>query len=185
MAGRYTSKWISYVENELNSLGFSNIWQEQYVDMNWFKPAVKTRTEDQARQNWLASVHNNVHCKNYRLFKTSFGFESYLDKLQCKKAKVFCPFRTRNYGLPVDPHFNVPALDATCKLCNQNSLGDEFHYIMECTELAEARNNCMGRVKFKNTEAFSNNINNCKIGKIRKLCTFIEIIKSKIDQLND
>ena len=51
-------KWIKFVEENLNTLGLSNIWLTQGCNLNlkWFKLCVKQRLVDQAIQDW----HSNT-----------------------------------------------------------------------------------------------------------------------------
>jgi len=51
-------------------------------------------------------------------------------------------FRTRNYRLPVEVGCwtNINYEDRKCKLCESNCVGDEFHYILECSYFNFERN---------------------------------------------
>ena len=132
---------------------------------------------DQAKQNWYSSVNEHTQCTNYRMFKTDFGFEKYLNNLQPKHVTLLCKFRTRNLGLPVDRYFDKE-LDTKCKLCDSDSIGDEFHYVMECKSLIEERKNYITDKNLrKNTVNFARIMKCPYTGKLRKLCKFLEIVK--------
>ena len=80
--------------------------------------------------------------KNYRIYKTTFGFEEYLRNTPTKFLKYMIKFRTRNNRLPVEVGCwtNINYEDRKCKLCDSNCVGDEFHYILECSYFNCERN---------------------------------------------
>ena len=77
----------------------------------------------------------------YKLFKPKFGFEKYLDILPVKLRKKFIKFRTSNHRFPVETGrwYNIPLNERLCLLCNKGLIGDEFHYILECTYFVNDR----------------------------------------------
>ena len=78
----YHSKWLCFIEKILNSCGFSHYWLSQYVPENCnLARMVKVRLIDQFKQSWFGLIYDSPKCLNYRIFKTSHGFESYLSYL--------------------------------------------------------------------------------------------------------
>ena len=63
-----------------------------------FKRAVKIRLKDQFIKNGIKLYHNAV----YRIIKTSFCFESYLNELPDLLRKYFTKLRCRNHRLPIE-----------------------------------------------------------------------------------
>jgi len=47
----------------------------------------------------------------------------------------FCRFRTLNHKLPIEKgrRENIEKSRSTCNFCNKDEIGDEFHFILECT----------------------------------------------------
>ena len=85
---------------------------------------------------------NSEKCKmsrgiNYWMFKHDFKLENYLLKLSTKNARILCKFRTGNVKMPIETGwwFNIERDDRICHLCNSD-VGDEFHYIFNCTSLS-------------------------------------------------
>ena len=74
------------------------------------------------------------------MFKHDFKLENYLLKLSTKNARILCKFRTGNVKLPIETGrwFNIERDDRICHLCNSD-VGDEFHYIFNCTSLSDER----------------------------------------------
>ena len=80
--GSYKHPWLKYIEDILNSCGLSFVWASQnFLNINWIKTIVKDTLESQFIQEWHSSVENSSKCTNYRILKTTFGFEDYLTKL--------------------------------------------------------------------------------------------------------
>ena len=75
----YNSRWIDYVKRILDHAGFSKVWSSKCWNPKWLKCALKLRFRDMFRQDWNSQVHENSMCNVYRIFKTEFVFEKYLN----------------------------------------------------------------------------------------------------------
>ena len=131
----FHSKWLSTVENCLNVTGFSNVWQvQENVPLNIAK-SVKLKLFDNFKHEWLELVFNSSKCLNYRIFKTELVLEQYFNLLPYDLASALCHFRTLNHKLPVEHgrFWGVERDDRICELCLSNRLGDEYHYLLECS----------------------------------------------------
>ena len=55
--------------------------------------------------------------------------------------KALLQFRIGSHKLPVNnrKHFNVPRVDRHCTHCDQSLMGDEIHFLYECTKLNNLR----------------------------------------------
>ncbi len=135
--------WINYVKSTLDDLGFSEYWQSQsIVSTEHFHNIVKARIKDQYMQSWSNDVISSRKCFNYRLFKHSFQYESYLTELPTNLSLSLCHFRCCNHKLPIEKgrFSNIPRDERICNLCRHNTLlGDEYHYIFQCPFFNEDR----------------------------------------------
>ena len=136
-SGEYTSNYMLSVHNELNSLGFTNLWVNQsnlMLSSYSFKKLITRRLCDQFVQKWYAELHSNALFFNYRIFKERFEYERYLLSLPECQAKQILKFRTLNHRLPIQKGRtqNIAREDRVCTKCDSNSLGDEFHFIFVC-----------------------------------------------------
>ena len=75
----YNSKWINYVKRTLDHAGFSNVWLSKCWNPKWLQCSLKLRFRDMFRQDLKSQVHENSMCSIYRIFKTEFVFEKYLN----------------------------------------------------------------------------------------------------------
>jgi cobalamin-dependent methionine synthase I len=130
------------LENILNETSFSNIRQTQTSkSIEWLKQSIKQTLSDQFLQDWNSSVHNSPKAFNYRIFKTDFKLEEYFNILDEQNSLLLCKFRTTNHKLSIEKGrwSNILRKNRYYELCQKNQIGDEYHYIFECTNLSEKR----------------------------------------------
>ena len=77
-------------------------------------------------------------------FKYSHGKEKYTlctEILPEHFKKALFQFRMGTHKLPVidSKHFNVPRADRHCTNCDKSVMGDEIHFLYECTKLNNLR----------------------------------------------
>jgi len=128
--------WVKFVHDTLNSLGMSNFMLDNHIPSpNQFKCLVNTRLNDQFLQNWHSSVENSSKCLNYRIYKETLVFEDYFKILPFNLATTYCKFRCMNHRMPIESgrFMNIERNQRFCLLCNNNLIGDEFHYIFNCS----------------------------------------------------
>jgi len=134
----FKSNWLTCVHKTLNNLGLSYIWLLSYncnLSLAQFKHLVKQRIQDQFIQSWRHDVHETNVSLTYRLFKQNFNFENYLTILPLSKSKILLKFRLSSHKLPIQRlrYSNVPLNERICNICDRNELGDEFHYLFNCS----------------------------------------------------
>ena len=124
------------IENILNECGYSEYWLTQNVPKSvCLSKNVKQRLCDQFKQRWSTTVFNSAKCLNYRIFKCSHGLETYLLNLPYDLRRALCNFKCLNHRLPIERgHFGgVERDDRVCDIWDTGSLGDEYHYLFQCT----------------------------------------------------
>ena len=134
------------MEKILNETGFSNIWQTvTFKIIECLKQRIKQTLLDQFLQDWNSSVHNSPKASNYRIFQSEFKFEEYFNILDEQNSLLLCKFRTTNHKLHIEKGRwnNIPRENHYYELCQKNQIGDEYHYIFECTNLSEKRDSLL------------------------------------------
>ena len=105
----------------------------------------------------------------------------YLVTLPPKCRKTLLQMRTRNHHLPIETgRWNQIAIDERlCHLYNVE-IGDEYHYIMICKNLAHLRVSYTSRYfhMHPNTLKFEQLMNKTNQKALKKISTFIKIIFS-------
>ena len=137
----YHTEWLCFIEKNLNSCGFSHYWLSQYVPENCnLARMVKVRLIDQFKQSWYGLIYDSPKCLNYRIFKISHGFKRYLNYLP-DDLRIALSKRCVYHKLPKERwrFWGIARDDRVCELCNSAKLGDEYHYIFECTYLRTER----------------------------------------------
>ncbi len=135
----FVHPWIQSVKSTLDSIGLTYVFYLDKVSPGWLKHSAKTALRDLYVQKWLADVKTHEKCSNYKLFKSKFQYENYLNVLPPYLARSLLLFRVRNSLLPVssfDP--NVLNTETHCKFCGTYG-PDEFHYLMSCNHFSTDR----------------------------------------------
>jgi hypothetical protein len=118
------------------------IWLCQHcISEKWLGNVVKMNLIDQSKQTWSTSVDNSFKAVNYRLYKKGISFENYLEILKDKDLFLFCRFCICNHRLPIEIGLwlSINRENRVCNVCQGMELGDEFHYLFECTEFIQDR----------------------------------------------
>ena len=160
----YHSKWLLCIKDILNSCGYLELWNNQVVESNFnLAKKVKQCRMDDFVNNWKELIFNSSKCLNYRTYKTEFGFEKYLVTLPYDLANVLCTFRCGSHRLPIEcgRSFGNDRDERLCDLCDHSELGDEFHYLYNCTFFAEKRKTYLPRnlLQVRNVISFNSLMN--------------------------
>ena len=67
-----------------------------------FKKHINARLTDQYLQSWYAYIDNSSKASNYKLFKHTFAFETYITILEKKYWCSLIRFRLSNHNLPIE-----------------------------------------------------------------------------------
>ena len=130
--------WILYVNKILNSNNYVN-WH--YIEDFIADYHVKVISKD-IRNTYIESWNNMVYispsCQSlYKYIKLNFESEYYLDNLPESLRVMISKFRTSNHKLPIQRgrYVNITREERKCNLCDDQIVGDEFHFIVECKNL--------------------------------------------------
>ena len=137
------SVWIKYLKELFDETGYSSIWINQDIpNSNWLISSIKLRLHDQFKQGWYSLIEHSPKALNYRIFKENFEFENYFRVLEDKDIYTLCKFRTTNHKLPIETGRwnNIDRVNRICTKCDNITIGDEYHYIMECEHFSNFRN---------------------------------------------
>ena len=142
----FTSKWVSKIMSILQETGNQYLWDHQN-NLSINKPngavlSIKQNLIDQYFQQWHSSLQNSSKGKNYNSFKDNLTLENYLLKLNKREYINMAHYRTNNFFLPIETGRweGIDLLDRKCNLCNNNQIGDEYHYLLECPFFDQDRN---------------------------------------------
>ncbi len=144
--GRYQTgsrtKWLSFVREILENCGFGDIWLSQtFPNVQYLGEIVKRRLQDQFIQKWHSDVWNSAKSTTYRALKQEWGQEKYLISLPSNLRIPICRLKCSNHKLPIEVgrYTNIPREERLCTICHQNTLGDEYHLVLECPFFVDLR----------------------------------------------
>lgn len=172
--------WIENIKQIFDKCGYSNVWYDKNINVKWLKASLHQKLEDIEKQSWLSEINSKSCCTTYRIFKTEFGYENYLNLYECKQRITLCKFRCGNHRLPINKgrFEKVDRNLRLCPLCDSKEIGDEFHYLFSCNFFQQKRIlyiNKYYRVR-PNTIKMYSLINSNNRDLVKKLIKFIEII---------
>ena len=136
------SKWINCIQRILDNSGRHDLWIHQPATITIsISEMIKQNLVDQLLQNWNSKLDNSSKGRNYNLFKSDIKCEKYLTKVNGSLIYTMFRFRTANHKLPVETGRwnNIELSERKCQLCESNYLGDEFHYLLECSFFFEMK----------------------------------------------
>ena len=122
---------------------------------------------------WLENINDSNICKKlrtYKLFKSKFKFEKYLDIPSKSVRSAISRFRMSSHHLPIElgRHHRptIPEEKRLCKKCN--AVGNEIHHILDCLITQSIREPLL--------QAASNHIPVPNYNSLNKVSQFSEIM---------
>jgi hypothetical protein len=115
--------------------------QQNLISITFVKTTVKKIIQNQYIQQWKADIMLSEKCSMYKCYKQNFSCEKYLALLPDKLRYFVTKFRICNTKLPIEKgrYDNTPIHMRHCTLCNNNTVGDEYHFLLDCPALTDAR----------------------------------------------
>ena len=170
------SCWARRISSFIDHLGFSNVREYFNPEFNYF-PFYKRRIRDQYLQIWNEDIRKNSKLDYFKNFKTQFGYEEYLDKINNDSLrKYFTRLRLCSHNLEIEfgRFSRINREDRLCKLCNLNSIESEYHFLMCCPKYYSIRKKYFKNISWPTIQKFNSFMftNNKSI-----LCSMCKFIK--------
>ena len=119
----------------VDEAGFSEYWTDQNsLNPKFFKLSLKQRMHDHVIQRWPSDIDNSLEGNLYSCMKPEFGLEPYMLQLTAINRVNTCKLRTCSLKLPIETRRwrNIPSGERFCTLCEDQLIGNEFHYFFIC-----------------------------------------------------
>ena len=129
-------KWISAVKQILRDVGRYDLWVNQrHINTLSLGFQIKHILHDQFLQKWRSDLNNSSKGKCYNYYKDTVCLENYFLVLPKYLYLNMVQFRTGNHKMPVETGrwLNIDYDARKCSVCDKDTLGDEFHYLLECS----------------------------------------------------
>ena len=178
----FESKWLKCIKEILCDAERPDLWDKQNdICSKNISKIIKPRLIDQYKQSWHSSLQESSKGRNYALFKDRIELETYFLKLQPKHYIPIVKFRTGNHYFPVEVarwDRDAPPSKRKCRLCENNDVGDEYHYLLTCSFFADLRRQYIQKYYFTrpNILKYKELLSLTSPRKLVKLSSFIRIL---------
>ena len=138
----------------------NEVWLSQTINnTKSLKAQILQTLMDQYRQEWVSQLEKSSKGTTYRLTKNSICLEKYFTKFTKKVYSPILQYRSGNHKLPIeiDRWKNIAYNQRMCPKCSKHSLGDEFHYLLECEFYKLAREQHIKRYYYRHPNELVNN----------------------------
>ena len=185
ITGVHENSYLKFIHKSIIEVGLPYLWETHDMsttNAHWFKSYVKMCIQDLFITEWSNKISNDSIYINYKTFKDRFCAEEYISLLPYNCVISMIRFRTTNNKLPVNTFrfLDIVRENRICTKCNIGSVGDEFHYILNCSYFNEKRKECL---KYE----YQNHPNQFKYKKLMNTKDKRELLKLKhfIDFINN
>lgn len=118
----------------------------------------KLRIRDQFVQDWRDCINSMPKLDYYCRYKTEYCFEPYLDIIrndQLRKLLTCMRLSSHCLEIEIGRYNNVDRQNRVCKLCSQNMVESEFHFMLCCPLYKFIRSKYLGRCSWPTTQKFN------------------------------
>ena len=168
--------WASRINSIIDHLGFTNLLHSFEPNMKHFSK-LQRRLRDQFLQDWNEKIHNMPKLELYVKYKTTFGYEDYLDSIanETLRKQISC-IRLSSHNLEIEAgrYMGIDRNQRSCKLCNLNVVESEYHFIMCCPKFSEIRERYLGRLTWPSINKFVVVMSSTHKKKMNNLAKFIK-----------
>ena len=148
------SEWLETVKLLLSSLNLYTVFENpESMSMAKFSAMCSDRLGRMFAQQWASKLLDNEPVEGkrsklefYRLFKTSFNKEPYLDLIPSYKLrKIVTKFRCSDHCLEIEigRHKKIPRENRLCKICSLEVESEE-HVLRVCPQYSNIRELYLG-----------------------------------------
>jgi hypothetical protein len=176
-------KWANKIKEILQSVGQPDLWNNQFelTHKNIHK-LVKQTLIDQFKQSWHEQLRTSNKGQIYSTFKENHEFENYFKSLSKTEYLTLFKFRTANHHLPVETgrYDGTPFDNRFCPFCENEQIGSERHYIVDCSFFRNERNHFLLNT---NTQLYNLSLktvlSSSAVSNLKEAIKFIKIIMGK------
>lgn len=102
---------------------------------------------------WNVQINSKPKLRTFKTFKTNFEVSDYIQAIKNRYTRsIFAKFRLGILQLSIETgrYTQVKLEDRVCKLCNNGSIEDEFHFLCKCSKYNELRISLYENITFSN-----------------------------------
>ena len=134
-----SSNWSSEIKKMLYELDMEEVFDDMHLcPISDLSATLKGDSEN----SWKDKVKNKTKLRTYITFKNKFGLENYLKvNLDRTERSLLAQLRLGILPLHIETgRFNgTPEIERKCKLCNQDTIENEMHFLLKCSKYQQER----------------------------------------------
>ena len=137
------SKWLNNIQSILVENGYDCVWSSQFIyNKGYFRKNIDISIKQNFIKSWEHALEESTKCIFYKSIKGEFCREQYIKQLPDALIFPLIKFRCGNHKLQIEIGRREGEVrgDRVCRECSMNSLGDEFHFILQCPKFTLLRN---------------------------------------------
>jgi len=134
--------WVTDINRLLNEYTLSHLWQEEIVNVN-----IKQHILQSYKDEWKDTMSSDTLypiMRTYRMIKTVFGLEPYLQLREYNIRKALSKLRMSSHPLAIErgryTRPKTPIEERLCVLCVKGAIENEEHFISVCSFYNNERN---------------------------------------------
>lgn len=142
------SQWLTTVKETLDLIGCKDIWDNNGIEFEDFPTKMinklfKEKFLMQWESEFKLQLQPDKKLRTYAKFKENFELEKYLFVIKnVEVRKSLTRLRISAHNLPIETGrhkrpIKTPPDQRLCQTCS--TIGNEFHYILECTKFSGPR----------------------------------------------
>jgi hypothetical protein len=182
------NNWSNSMVETINNLGFPGLHDNFNDQVNYY-PILKQRIRDQFIQSWMEGIHNLPKLEIYSRYNKTFNFEEYFSFVKNEKLrKIFTRFRLSSHTLNIETgrYQRLERNERTCKLCPQNVLESEYHFLLCCNRYTDLRRKYIGITSWPSLNKFIAILSSKNKRRIISLCKYLdEAFQVRLHTLQD
>ena len=141
--------WAQQVKQLLCSNGFGYIWFQQFVhDKISFLNEFKLRLCDIEKQKCIQKFKLHSKLRLFSIYKKDISLSyHYTNIINLKHRRLLTKLRLGILELEIEKGRweNIDRDKRTCKICNNNIIEDEYHFILQCAYYSDLRSKYIPR----------------------------------------
>lgn len=175
--------WCSKIKTILTEVDMIDVWEKQNMDSKTLA-TVKEKLYKSFMDKIMFDIAENFpKLRTFKKFKGEYKLENYISELHDDRyIKAIFRFRVSSHNLRIETgryerNFDekLPAELRLCKICNENAVEDEKHFLLECEEFQIERNRMLEIInRYIDTDSYRSEKFFCDI----MICKNIEVMKA-------
>lgn len=161
-SGSHGKSWERRFQLFIANIGLQNILNRDDLSVKNKINSVRVKLKSLDAENWKSELWNDTSQENgnklrtYRLYKADLFTDTYVKlKMERNHRRILAKFRSGSLPLQIETGRyakpKVPLDDRKCKLCTENAIEDEMHFLLSCDFYSDLRRPLFAKAQLCNS----------------------------------